>query len=67
MTVKTPARGSAHSTLRDQHIREGDAWTAPSSRGIGLSVTVTLSAGCVPLGGQVSQTIAYEHDGGHDE
>ena len=67
MTVKTPARGSTHSTLRDQRIREGGVWTAPSSRGIGLSVSDSASAGCVPLGGRVSHDNEYEHHGGHDE
>ena len=63
--VKPQPTRKTHSTLRDQHIREGADWTPASSRGDDLSVA--KSRRCVVLGRRVSQDNRDAHHGGHDE
>ena len=59
--------GSVAKTLRNKRTSERADWTSALSGDTVLSVTVTFSAGCVPLGGRVSHETEYEHHGGHDE
>ena len=68
MTLKMQRYGSTSNELRDQHTSERADWTSALSGDIGVSLTVSLSADCVPFGGRVS------HDDnpdatqrGHDE
>ena len=67
MTLKTLPTTETDTTVRDQPTSEGPLVTGAPSGDNGVSVTVSDSAGCVLLGGQVPTPTRDEHTGGHDE